>query len=113
MPKFSPMPDPPYYAVIFSNQGSEDMSGYAAMAEAMDRLASEQPGYIGRESARDEQGFAVTVSYWQDEESIRNWRENLRHAAAQETGKARWYKHYTLRVAKVERQYEGPEGCSG
>lgn len=110
MGKFSPLPEPPYYAVIFTNQGSSDMAGYGEMAELMDRLASEQDGYIGRESSRDAEGFAVTVSYWQDEDAIKNWRENVMHASAQQTGKARWYERYSLRVAKVERQYEGPQG---
>ena len=32
------------------------------------------------------------------------------HLLAQKLGKTRWYKHYTLRVAKVERAYDGPEG---
>lgn len=110
MSKFSRLPEPPYYAVIFTNQGSSDMNGYAEMAEMMDQLASTHEGYIGRESARDTEGFAVTVSYWRDEAAIKNWRENIKHAGAQKTGKARWYESYTLRVAKVERQYEGPEG---
>jgi len=110
MNKFSPLPEPPYYAVIFTNQGASNMSGYAEMAEMMDKLASAEPGYIGRESSRDSEGFAVTVSYWRDEDAIRSWRENVKHAAAQQTGKARWYERYSLRVSKVERQYEGPDG---
>ena len=31
-------------------------------------------------------------------------------ALAQKLGKEKWYSHYTLRVAKVERHYDGPEG---
>lgn len=112
MSDFAPMPDPPYYAVIFANQASGDVKGYGEMADAMVRLAREQPGFIGVDSTRDAQGYAITVSYWRDEASIRNWRENIRHMAAQKSGMERWYDHYTLRVAKVERQYEGPEGRS-
>ena len=110
MSRFAPLPEPPYYAVIFSNQGSADMAGYTEMADLMSQLAEEQPGYIGRESTRDAEGFAITVSYWQDEDAIRGWSENVKHRAAQATGKLRWYDHYTLRVARIERQYEGPEG---
>lgn len=110
MSRFAPLPDPPYYAVIFSNQGSDDMAGYAEMADLMDRLARNEPGFIGLESARDETGFAVTVSYWQTEDAIQRWRENVKHQAAQVSGKSRWYDHYALRVTKVERQYAGPEG---
>jgi len=30
----------------------------------------------------------------------------MEHVAAQELGKATWYEHYELRVAKVERAYD-------
>ena len=111
MSKFAPLPDPPYFAVIFSNQLSDaDPDGYNRMAEKMAALAETMPGYIGRESARDAGGFAITVSYWADEAAVKNWKAQAEHAAAQEIGKKRWYDHYALRVAKVERHYEGPEG---
>ncbi|MDP7152352.1 MAG: antibiotic biosynthesis monooxygenase [Paracoccaceae bacterium] len=112
MTKFAPMPEPPYYAVIFANQASADLSGYDVMAEAMVAQASSQPGFLGIDSTRAGDGFGITISYWKDETSIRNWRDNLGHMAAQKLGMERWYDHYTLRIAKVERQYEGPEGRS-
>ncbi|MBZ0129872.1 MAG: antibiotic biosynthesis monooxygenase [Rhodobacteraceae bacterium] len=110
MDRFAPMPAPPYYAVIFANQASSTPDGYGDMAAKMAELARAQPGFIGLESSRDAEGFAITVSYWQDEAAIRAWRENVSHLAAQKVGKARWYEHYRLRVARVERAYEGPEG---
>jgi hypothetical protein len=33
----------------------------------MVELAAEQPGYLGIETCRGEDGFGITVSYWQDE----------------------------------------------
>ncbi|MEM9868519.1 MAG: antibiotic biosynthesis monooxygenase, partial [Bacteroidota bacterium] len=42
----------PYYAVIFTNTRTEGDDGYAEMAEEMERLAREQPGFLGFESAR-------------------------------------------------------------
>jgi heme-degrading monooxygenase HmoA len=107
---FARTPPPPYYAVIFSNQHTDDLAGYGAMAEDMERLALAQPGCLGAESARDADGFGITVSYWQSEAAMLAWKQNSRHLIAQATGKARWYEHYITRVAKVERDYEGPEG---
>lgn len=104
------MPDPPYYAVIFTNQVSNQTEGYGRMAELMVELAQEQPGFIGVESTRDASGFAITVSYWRDEAAITGWRENVKHKAAQMKGMTQWYDRYQLRVAKIERQYGGPEG---
>lgn len=107
---FADTPKPPYYAVIFSNQHTgKDAEGYAEMAGRMDELAATMPGYLGIESVRDADGAAITVSYWQSEEAIRNWRTNAEHRIARETGKSTWYQHYELRVAKVERAYNGPE----
>ena len=110
MTRFAPLPAPPYYAVIFTAQRGEGDHGYAAMADKMVELAARQPGYIGVESTRDAQGLGITVSYWADEAALLNWKKVAEHALAQKLGRDRWYSHYTLRVAKVERGYDGPEG---
>jgi heme-degrading monooxygenase HmoA len=97
-------PAPPYYAVIFSSlHTGEDEAAYGEMAALMERLAAEQPGYLGHESARSEVG--ITVSYWTDEDSIRAWKAHVDHAAARRLGRERWYSAYALRVARVERAY--------
>ncbi|MGI9644206.1 MAG: antibiotic biosynthesis monooxygenase family protein, partial [Ilumatobacteraceae bacterium] len=61
------------------------------------------PGYLGIDSARSDIG--ITVSYWADEASIAAWRAHAEHTLAHDTGRARWYDRYELRVAKVERAY--------
>jgi heme-degrading monooxygenase HmoA len=97
-------PDPPYYAVIFSSVRTEaDAAEYAAMAARMDALAAAQPGYLGMESARD--GVGITVSYWRDLASIAAWKRHADHLMAQQLSRARWYRDYRVRVAKVERAY--------
>jgi heme-degrading monooxygenase HmoA len=80
------------------------------MAERMVTLASAQPGFLGIESARDADGFGITVSYWSSPEAIKAWKEHADHVVAQETGINSWYEHYELRVARVERAYSGPIG---
>jgi len=108
---FAKTPEPPYYAVIFTSQRTEvDNNGYDAMAQAMLALALERPGCLGAESTRNGDGLGITVAYFVDEGSIRAWQQNARHLVAQRLGKERWYSHYELRVAKVERAYSGPEG---
>jgi len=108
LPKFAKTPKPPYYAVIFSSQRTEGDNGYAQMAERMVELASQQPGFLGVESVRDTDGFGITVSFWGSVKAIAAWKANLEHLAAQEMGKQKWYEHYELRVAKVERAYAKP-----
>lgn len=104
---FAPTPEPPYYAVIFSSQRTEGDHGYAAMAEEMVALALAQPGCLGAESARGADGFGITVSYWESEAAIAAWKAEARHLVAQRLGIARWYAHYEIRMAKVERAYAG------
>jgi heme-degrading monooxygenase HmoA len=96
-------PEPPYYAVIFTSLRTEGDEGYSAMADAMAELAKDQPGYLGIESARD--GLGITVSYWASLEAIKNWKENMKHRAAQKLGKEKWYSSFKTRICKVERDY--------
>ncbi len=107
---FAKTPEPPYYAVIFTSKRTEGDHGYEAMAQAMFDLALKQPGCLGAETARGADGIGITVAYFKDDDAIRNWKQNAQHLVAQKFGKERWYSHYELRVAKVERAYAGPEG---
>lgn len=93
----------PYYAVIFTSTKTENNEGYEEAAERMVELAKQQPGFLGIESARNEIG--ITVSYWKDLESIRQWKLNAEHQLAQQMGKEKWYSHYKTRICKVEREY--------
>jgi heme-degrading monooxygenase HmoA len=96
-------PKPPYYAVIFTTLRTEGDQGYAAMADKMDALAATMPGYLGVESTRNEIG--ITVSYWKDLESIKQWKYQAEHVVARDLGREVWYSEYRLRIAKVERDY--------
>lgn len=108
-PVFARLPEPPYYAVIFSSRRTPGDQGYEAMAERMVELAAQQPGFLGAESSRDAQGFGITVSYWASEEAIANWRRHAEHRVAQGQGRAQWYAHYEVRVARVERAWGKPD----
>ncbi len=110
MSRFANTPEPPYYAVIFTAQRTGGDHGYGAMAERMLKLALAQPGCLGAESTRDAEGLGITVAYFRDEASITAWRDHTEHLAAQRLGRERWYSHYELRIARVERAYSGPEG---
>jgi heme-degrading monooxygenase HmoA len=100
MSPFANTPEPPYYAVIFSSRRTpDDDDGYGLMAQRMVDQAAQQQGVLG------EDGFGITVSYWSTAESIARWKQDAEHLVAQQLGKAAWYEHYELRVARVERAY--------
>jgi len=97
-------PEPPYYAVIFTSTRTEgDDEGYGSMSDKMIEMAAQQPGFLGVESARDADGLGITVSYWESEEAIANWRKNAEHRIAQAQGRGKWYEEFVTRVARVER----------
>ena len=97
-------PSPPYYAVIFTSIRTEGDNGYPEMADTMVELASKQKGFLGVESAREDLG--ITVSYWEDLDSIKKWKENTEHSIARKKGRTDWYQSFKTRIAKVERDYE-------
>jgi heme-degrading monooxygenase HmoA len=106
---FASTPEPPYTAVIFtSRRTASDDQGYAAAADRMEELAAQQPGYLGIESARDDDGFGITVSYWVDETAASAWRSVAEHREVQRLGRESWYEHYAIRVATVGRSRTYP-----
>ncbi len=101
--KIAETPPPPYFAVIFTSVKSDDDTEYEETAARMLELAKDQDGFLGIESVRD--GLGITVSYWRDEASIKNWKLHTEHTLAREKGKLKWYKSFKTRVARVERDY--------
>lgn len=96
--------NPPYYAVIFTSKQSDSVEGYSEMAILMETLASKQKGFLGIESARSDIG--ITVSYWKDLDSIKNWKQHTDHLIAQKKGRQDWYSWYKVRICLVEREYD-------
>jgi heme-degrading monooxygenase HmoA len=69
----------PYYAVIFTSRRTPRDEGYAETAKRMEELSATAPGFLGIHSARGEDGFGITVSYWKSLEDIHRWKSNLSH----------------------------------
>ncbi|SER28319.1 Heme-degrading monooxygenase HmoA [Pseudomonas sp. NFACC02] len=97
----------PYYAVIFTSiRTSQEAEAYEQATQRMLERVHEQPGFLGVESARGEDGLGITVSYWSSEAAILAWKENAEHREIRERGRSTWYRHYSVRVCKVERNYK-------
>lgn len=100
----STTPNPPYYAVIFTSFRADTDEAYGQAATRMEQLAAQQAGFLGVDSVR-ENGLGITVSYWQDLESISAWKKQAEHVQARQQGKEKWYTAYQVRICKVERAY--------
>ena len=91
-----------YFAVIFTAQRSlrgDDI--YDIEAERMLLLAQRQPGFLGVESVRGDDGIGITVSYWVNREAIAHWRQHAEHLEVQARGRQEFYDWYRVRVAEV------------
>jgi len=96
----------PYFAVVFTSlRTPDDDQAYAEAAQRMVSLARQQPGFLGVESARGDDGLGITVSYWRDEAAILAWKQQADHAQVREQGRAHWYQAFTTRICRVERDY--------
>ena len=50
-------------------------------------------------------GHFLSLSFWRDEEAVRQWRNQTAHRAAQQEGQGGLFEDYRLRVAHVVRDY--------
>jgi heme-degrading monooxygenase HmoA len=89
--------------VIFTSIKSENQDNYAEMSSRMEKMVKDQAGYLGHESASS--GIGITVSYWQNLDAIKAWKNQSEHKIAQEFGKSTWYSKYRIRICKVEKDY--------
>jgi heme-degrading monooxygenase HmoA len=92
--------------VLFRSKLVDPATGYSEMAVEMDQLARTMPGFVDVRSYTAEDGERLTIVWWQDEETLRGWREQARHRVAQRTGRDQWYQYYKLDVATVVRSKE-------
>lgn len=86
------------FLVVFRNRkrAGIDQQAYGAESASMERLASEQPGYLSFKSYAAEDGEVVAISEWEDEEAARAWRRHAEHLDAQGRGRTEYYASYTL-----------------
>jgi len=96
----------PHFAVVFTSiRRPDDAEGYEQAAQRMLELVREQPGFLGVESVRGDDGLGITVSYWTSEAAIHAWKEHPQHREIRERGRSTWYQRCTTRVTRVERSY--------
>ncbi|EOC1301298.1 antibiotic biosynthesis monooxygenase family protein [Cronobacter dublinensis] len=95
-------------AVLFEAQAlPQAQQRYFDLAAGLKPLLADAPGFIDLErfqSLAAPDRF-LSLSWWESEEAVRQWKGNLMHQAAQQEGKARIFAHYRIRVAQVLRDY--------
>jgi len=95
-------------AVIFEVSPKEaGKAEYLAIAGELKILLSEMDGFISIErfQSLSNPNTLLSLSFWENEESVVAWRQNELHRAAQSKGQHNLFSHYRLRVAEVLRDY--------
>jgi heme-degrading monooxygenase HmoA len=91
--------------VLFrSRLGPAAGSDYSEMAAEMLERAKTMPGFVEFKTFRHDDGERVSLVYWQDEETMKAWREDSRHRVAQRLGREKWYDAYRIEVAEIRRE---------
>ena len=92
------------YAVIFTADVAILDADYSRTAEQLRELALQHYGC--REFISCCEGASeIAISYWDSEEQIQAWKQDIEHLAAQRAGRERWYRSYRVQVVEVKREY--------
>jgi heme-degrading monooxygenase HmoA len=92
------------YAVIFIAEINAIDEAYLQMATQLRELAKTKYGcteFISVTEGKSE----ISISYWDSEEQIRQWKQDSEHLVAQQLGRSTWYKSYKVQVVEVVREY--------
>lgn len=95
------------FVVIFKATVNTLDSEYQSMAEQLRKTALSEFGclnFISLSEGKEE----ITLSYWESEIHIQQWKKHLLHQTAQEKGRLLYYERYTVEVAEISRSYSFP-----
>ncbi len=95
-------------AVIFEVEPHPDrMASYLDAAAALRPLLAQIDGFVSIErfESLTQPGKILSLSFWRDEEAVRQWRNLDAHRRMQDQGRTAIFADYRLRVAEVVRDY--------
>lgn len=100
-------------AVLFEAQAAPAYQArYLQLAAELKPLLADIDGFIDIERFQSltTDGKILSLSWWRDEESVRRWKQNVFHQAAQREGREAIFTYYRIRVAQVVREYASETG---
>ncbi|MBV1917211.1 MAG: antibiotic biosynthesis monooxygenase [Sphingomonadaceae bacterium] len=102
------------FLVVFRNRKRANLDAVAYDAEAMrmEQLARMQPGFLSFKGYVADDGEAIALSEWQDEEAALAWGMQEEHRIAQQRGRERYYESYTLFACAGPRIHQFERGKS-
>jgi len=95
-------------AVIFEGIAPEaQKQAYLDAAARLRPLLADIDGFmsIERFQSLTAPGKILSLSFWRDEEAVRQWRNLQQHREVQRVGRSSIFEEYRIRVARVIRDY--------
>lgn len=80
---------------------------YLQLAAELKPLLADIEGFISIERFQSltTQGKILSLSWWQNEEAVLQWKRNVMHKAAQEEGRKSIFAFYRIRIMQLAREY--------
>lgn len=80
---------------------------YLAIAASLAPLLATMDGFLSIErfESLSQPGKILSLSFWRDEEAVKQWRNTEEHRTAQTQGRSGIFADYRLRIASVIRDY--------
>lgn len=90
---------------VIPHEGKQD--AYLDAAARLRPILEKMDGFISVErfESLTQPGKLLSLSFWRDEQAVRQWRNVEEHRRIQEAGRKSMFKDYRLRVAEVLRDY--------
>ncbi|WP_294904707.1 antibiotic biosynthesis monooxygenase family protein [Tatumella sp. UBA2305] len=95
-------------AVLFeADARPEHQQRYFQLAAGLRSELDNVQGFIAIERFQSltNPGKILSLSWWENEQAVREWKCNLRHQAAQSEGRETIFSRYHIKVATVVREY--------
>lgn len=92
------------FEVIPSSAGKAE---YLSIAANLRESLKDMPGFISIERFQSliDENKILSLSFWESEEAIAQWRNLEEHRAAQAKGRESLFEHYRIRVGTIIRDY--------
>lgn len=95
-------------AVIFEVQIQPDQqTRYLTLAEELRPLLSHVAGFISIERFQSlaTEGKMLSLSWWENEYAVLQWKNHVLHAKAQQEGRESIFDFYKISIAHITREY--------
>lgn len=93
-----------HFVVIFKAKIKTLEPQYYEVANHLRLKALQQFNCLAFESATDHD-FEIALSYWSSLEDIKAWHLDLEHQVAQQFGREKWYRNFSVEICHIQRSY--------